>query len=89
MGSKRIINKLTSDGALFRCQGILECLQSGDKDPHIIDALKNLIGDSVVIMGRKISSYAAAALDILDVETYNGTDEEVIDLIPDLKAYVK
>lgn len=83
------INKLTSDGAGFRCQGIIECLENNIKIPQAIEALKKLKNDSVIILGRKVSSYAIAALDILGAEKYSGDDEEIRETIPVLKEYLK
>ncbi len=88
MAYRELINKLTDEGAVFRCQGILECLKKGVNTPDAAEAMKRLKNDGVVIMGRRISSYAQAALDILGIEKYKGNDEEVIELIPDLKEYM-
>ncbi|MBQ4424573.1 MAG: hypothetical protein II882_02415 [Lachnospiraceae bacterium] len=88
MAYREVINKLTDAGAVFRCQGILECLEKSMNAPDVAEAMKLLKNDGVVIMGRKISSYAQAALDILGIERYNGNDPEVIELIPDLKEYL-
>ena len=51
LAHRDIINKLTSDGALFRCQGIIECLEGRIKDPEIIAAISSLKDDGVIIMG--------------------------------------
>ena len=88
MAYREIISKLKSDGALFRCQGILDCLENNATDSSVIAAISSLKSDDVIILGRKVSSYALAALDALGIETYHGDEEEVRDLIPALKSYL-
>ncbi len=89
MGNKRIIDKLTSDGALFRCQGILECIDKDIKDPEVINAVSQLKDDKVIVLGRRVSTWARTALDVLGVEAYIGDDEEVLDFIRDMKRYLE
>lgn len=80
-----IVSKLKSDGAIYRCQGILECLKGNIQDKSVLDLVSKLKNDNVVILGRKISSYAIAALDILGVEKYSGEDVEIVEFIPELR----
>ena len=37
--------------------------------------------DKVLVLGRRVYSYAYAALDFLGIEKYSGEDEDVPDLI--------
>ena len=85
MAYKEIIDKLKNDGAIYRCQAIFECLERQIQDPEVFIAISDLKNDKVRILGRKISSYALATLDILGKETYKGNDVEVQELIPELR----
>ena len=48
---------------------------------QIIDSLKALKSDNSRIAGYKISDFCMAALDIMNIEKYNGNDDAVIKLI--------
>lgn len=82
MGNKKIIDNLMSDGAIFRCQGLIAAVKEKANTPEVIKAMSALKNDEIEILGRKVSSYAFAALDVLGAEKYSGTDPEVFDLIP-------
>ena len=84
MGKKeelKLMNKLNSDGALFRVQGIISCAKLNEVPFQIADKLRELKADDVDIMGRPVSQYAIAALDILKIEKYTGNDQDVKDFI--------
>ncbi len=87
MEYREIINNLMSDGVIYRCQGILVCLKRRIVDPDIVEIIKGLKNDRVVIMGRKVSSYAQATLGILGIEPYDGDDAEEKEFIPELIKY--
>ena len=80
-----IIEKLKSTGAVYRLNGIMDCLEKGVLLQEEIDLLKDLTQDEVVIAGRKLSAYANAILDLLGVEKYDGKDVDVKRLIAELK----
>lgn len=84
MELKGIINKLQSDGALYRCQGILAAIKERANDPQIIKLIQAMKEDHVVILGREVSAYAIAALDILGAEKYAGEDFLIKDFIKNL-----
>ncbi len=84
MELREIINKLQSDGALFRCQGILAAIKERSNDPEIIKHIQALKNDRVLILGREVSTYAIAALDILGKEKYEGNDFFIKDFIENL-----
>ncbi|MBQ1771029.1 MAG: hypothetical protein II000_03645 [Clostridia bacterium] len=81
MKKKEMIGRLTSTGALFRCQGIIAAAQERNTDPEVIEAISALRNDKVLVLGRRVYSYAYAALDFLGIEKYSGEDEDVPDLI--------
>ncbi len=85
MEYNEIISNLTSDGAGWRCKGIMGCLTAHVFNDEIQKILYELKSDDVIILGRKVGSYAKAALDILGGEAYEGDEEEVLDLIAGLK----
>lgn len=78
---KKILGKLNSEGALYRCHGILETVWFGISNSEIIERLNELKTDSVLVMGRPVSAYAIAALHLMQEECYVGNDKDVRDLI--------
>ena len=83
---KRILDLLNHDGAAFRGKGIASCVQLRLNTPLISEALLKLKDDKVVLLGRPISSYAIAALDIVGAEKYQGDDTDIRALIDGLPA---
>ena len=51
------------------------------KDDDIIAALKELQKDTYVSMGMSNAQFASAALDVLKIEPYTGSDKRVNDMI--------
>ena len=74
------VEKLNSKGLSYILDGILECIDKKIISEEEAKALKSIENDYRVIAGRKISSLASAALDVLNVKDYMGTDEDVIGL---------
>ena len=72
---KNILNLLNHDGAAYRGKGIATCIKLRLNTPLISDALRKLKNDSVMVLGRPISNYAIAALDIIGAEKYAGNDD--------------
>ena len=89
MESAKIISNLKHDGAGYRLKGIIECFYGQVRDPEVFDALRAMRDDDVVLAGYKLSTYAAAILDVFDAETYSGTEEEVTELISRMKEYLQ
>ncbi len=75
------VEKLSHPGASYRLNGIVECLDKKAASPEEIVLLKRLKTDDTVLAGRTIAAYAAALLDVLGAEPYNGSDNAVQDLI--------
>lgn len=80
----KILRLLKHDGAAFRTQGITLCIEKKETTPLIAKALMELKEDKVIILGRPVANYAHAALDILSIERYKGSDSDVLDLIEGL-----
>lgn len=81
---KRILDLLHHKGAAYRGQGIALCIKERLNTPAISKALRELKGDQITVLGRSISSYAIAALDIIGAERYKGDDEDMRKLITGL-----
>lgn len=81
----KTIDKLQSTGAVYRLNGIVECLDKKSLLDDEIDGLKQLKKDSTILAGRKISSYACAVLDLLEIEAYTGKDVDTKNLIEELR----
>jgi len=79
------IENLKNTGAAYRFNGIMSCLEKGVLSKEEINLLKTLTQDEVIIAGRKLSAYASAVLDLLEIEKYNGKDVDVQQLITELK----
>lgn len=84
MAHNEIISKLKDDGAVYRCQGLLDCLTAGELDRETIKAVQGLTTDHTIILGRPISALASAVLDRLGIVPYTGTDQTVLDFIKSL-----
>lgn len=83
-----ILNKLNSEGALYRCQGIIECVRSDSKEQAVVEKLNTLRDDRVLVLGRPVGSYAKAALCIMGIENNDG-DEEVAELIEGIPQIIE
>lgn len=82
MERKKVINNLMSDGALYRCDGIIKAAKENLADAEVVKALKRLKNDPVIVFGRAVAWYATAALDFIGAEKYSGDD-------PDLSQFIK
>ena len=78
------IAKLQNKAALYRFEGLLECLDGKVLSSDEINAIKHLKEDSVIVCGRKLLCYAFAILDILGIEKYSGSNIDIKRLIIDL-----
>lgn len=85
MGKKKeensVLKLLSNSGAAYRGRGIALCIKEKNNSPEVAERLKSLKNDNVYVLGRPISSYAIAALDILSIEKYMGNDTDILDLI--------
>jgi len=79
-----VISKLKSDGAVYRCQGLLACLTCDIRDEEIVKEIRKLTADHTVILGRPLSALANATLDRLGIEPYTGTDQATLEFIKNL-----
>ncbi len=81
MESRIIIYNLAHSGALFRLRAILLSIINRVQDPDVLQAIAKLKNDKVMMLGRPVSAYAIAALDILGQEKYQGNDPDIIELV--------
>ena len=86
---KEILELLKHSGAGFRGEGIAKCIQNRINTPAIANALLSLKSDTIKVIGRPISSYAIAALDIVGIEKYTGSDQDIKALIQGLPIAFK
>ncbi len=81
-----IMDKLIHSGASFRANGIFECVKYHVISFDIVEQLKKLKDDQVMVIGWTVSQCAIAALDVLKVEKYSGEDPHVLSLIDGFKS---
>lgn len=73
---------LSSDNSLKCMYAIRSCVLNRFKNDNIINLLKKLKSSNMIEWNScKISNCALAALHLLDIEPYEGNDEQVKDLI--------
>lgn len=73
------LQKLQSENLSYRFGGILECIDDKNLSTEEVSILQSLKRDERWIAGRRISSYARAALKILGIEnTANDIDANEI-----------
>lgn len=87
MERKKVINRLMSDGAIYRCQGIVYAAKQNMSDEEIVKLIQGLKNDPVWLLGRQVGWYAIAALEMLGVEKYTGDDHLVKEFIADLPLF--
>ena len=78
------LEKLQSRGLSNRFGGIVECIEDGNLTTEELEVLISLKQDHRDIAGRKISSYAIAALNLLGVERVDD-DIDAMDLVKAFK----
>lgn len=89
MERKEIINRLKSDGAIYRCQGIILAAMENMADEETVQLLRGLKKDPVMILGREVGWYAISALEMLGAEKYDGDDSLVLRLISEFPDIVQ
>ena len=80
-GDKEAILKGLKGGLCDNYCGICCAVKYNMKDDDIIAALKELQKDTYVSMGMSNAQFASAALDVLGIEPYTGSDKRVKDMI--------
>ena len=75
------IEKLSSKGLSYILNGILECVDRKSASTEEAEVIEKIENDQREIAGRKISSFASAALSVLNIKPYFGTDEDILGLI--------
>ena len=80
-GDKEAILKGLKGGLCDNYYGICCAVKYNMKDNDIIAALKELQKDTYVSMGMSNAQFASAALDVLKIEPYTGSDKRVKDMI--------
>ena len=74
------LQKMQSKGLSNRFGGILECIDDKNLQEEEVMVLMSLKEDQRAIAGRRISSYAKAALSILGIEDNGGdADAELLE----------
>ena len=80
-GDKEAILTGLKGGLCDNYCGICCAVKYNMKDDDIIAALKELQKDTYVSMGMSNAQFASAALDVLKIEPYTGSDKRVKDMI--------
>lgn len=75
------IEKLNSNGLSYILNGILECVDKKSASEDETKAIERIENDQREIAGKSISSFASAALSFLNIKQYEGSDEDVLELI--------
>ena len=79
------LEKIQSNNLSYRFGGILDCIDDKQLSPEEVNALLSLKEDERLIAGRRISSYAKAALEIAGIEEARG-DLDAINFIKEYRA---
>ncbi len=82
------MGKLIHSGAAFRANGIADCVKYHVTSFDIVEQLKKLKNDQVMVIGWTVSQCAIAALDVLGEEKYSGKDPNVLSLIKGFRTFV-
>ena len=77
----RILNDLQSKNASDCIYAIRACCIQNISNEQIAEILVKLKYDDRVAMMSKVSNYALAALDLLDIEKYIGNDSVILEYI--------
>ena len=72
---------LYSEWTYYKFNGIISCVKENIKTDKVIERLKELKNDTATIAGHTISCFSIAALDIMNIEKYNGNDADIKELI--------
>ena len=72
---------LKHKGALIRVNGIMNAVLYSLKTPEIIALIKGLKNDEKMFDTYLVSDFAIAALDVMDIEKYEGDKQQILGLI--------
>lgn len=75
------IDMLYCEGTFNKFNGIIECVKTNIKTDKVVERLKELKKDTAHIAGHPISDFSVAALDIMNIEKYNGDNVDIKGLI--------
>lgn len=89
MERKEITNNLKSKGAIYRCNGIVFAASENMTDEETIQLLRSLKSNTVWMLGRQVGWYAIAALDMLGVEKYTGSDPDIVRFVSEYPDIVQ
>lgn len=82
MNASEILNSLHSNDGLNIMYTIRYCVLESVKDDIVIEAIKQLKTSPLVEWHTcSIADCAVAALDLLDVEPYNGNKPQIVEMI--------
>lgn len=76
-----IIDSISSESPILVMNAIIEGVRYSVQDERFVEKLKSASNNHVELLGIKISEVAKAAMDLLHIRKYNGTDKKVIELI--------
>lgn len=79
--SNAIIAGLLHHGAIYRMNAIAFSSLQGRSNKEIVEKIKALRTDHFGIDGYSVSDFAIAALDILGIEKYTGSNQNIKQLI--------
>lgn len=69
----------------YRFSALVDCLENGAISSEEVCAIQEMLQDHRIIAGRKLSSYAAAVLAVLNYVSYKGDDTDTKGLIAEIK----
>ncbi len=76
-----IFEGLSHSGVVVRINGIMNAVKFKSNDKKNIDKIISLKSDNQSVIGYTVSQFATAALHVLGIENYNGSDEQIHELI--------
>lgn len=81
------IANMSRKGYLYRVRGIFQAVAQNSVSATEIALLERLTEETFEFGGRKVGSYALAALHILRAKEYTGDEAEVIELIQTMPGF--
>ena len=78
---KAIMSGLNCQGAIYRMNAIAFAVLNKMTSNDIVQKIIYLKEDTVSFDGYTVSDFAVAALDVLEIEKYPGSDSRIISLI--------
>lgn len=81
------VSNMSRSGHLYHVRGIFQTVSQRKVSNTEIELLKKLSTETFEYGGRKVGSYALAALHILGAHKYNENDTEVLELIQTMPEF--